>query len=178
LEAGETIRNSACCLSWRRICRSTLEVRMFRKTALLTAAALLAVSAAPALARDAVQSRPDASPAAPAQGSLTLQPGAEVKGSDGAVLGKLEGVITVANAQHLTVRGADGVVKAVPLSGLKPEGAGVAVGMTSAEFQAAAAVQAGTTPPVSAEPAPSEPAPAEPDQAEPDQAPPASSPRA
>lgn len=113
---------------------------MFAKTSLLTAAAFLALGAAPALAQDMpTQDTPPASqPAAP--GALTLQPGSDVKGSDGAVLGKLEGVTTVSGAQQLSVRGADGVVRGVPLAGLQPDGAGVKVGMTSAEFQAAAAV--------------------------------------
>lgn len=161
---------------------------MFRKTALLTAAAVLAVSTAPALASTLVQdpaaqtppaqTQPAPASAAPAQtpqdpGSLTLQPGAEVEASDGAVLGKLEGVITVDGAQQLTVRGADGVVKGVPLAGLQPSGAGVSVGMTAAEFQAAAAVEAEASSPAAS---PSEPQlPAEEAPAE---EPPASSPQA
>lgn len=153
---------------------------MFRKTALLTAAAVLAASAAPALASTlaqdpATQTQPAPSSAAPApgQGSLTLQPGAEVKASDGAVLGKLEGVITVDGAQQLTVRGADGVVKGVPLAGLQPSGTGVSVGMTAAEFQAAAAVEAEASSPAAS---PSEPQP--PAEEAPAEEPPASSPQA
>ena len=113
---------------------------MFRKTTLLTAAAFLALGAAPALAQETPPA--DTQNAAPptAESSLTLQPGSEVKGSDGDVLGKLEGVATIGGAQQLTVRGSDGVVRGVPLSGLQPDGAGVKVSMSSAEFQAAAAV--------------------------------------
>lgn len=158
---------------------------MFRKTALLTAAAVLAASAAPALASTlaqdpATQTQPAPSSAAPVpgqapqnSGSLTLQPGAEVKASDGAVLGKLEGVITVDGAQQLTVRGADGLVKGVPLAGLQPSGTGVSVGMTAAEFQAAAAVEAEASSPAAS---PSEPQP--PAEEAPAEEPPASSPQA
>ena len=119
---------------------------MFRKTTLLTAAAVLALGAAPALAAPSLaQDTPpadaqSATPPAAGQGSLTLQPGSEVKGADGAVLGKLEGVTTIAGTQQLTVRGDDDVVRGVPLSGLQPDGAGVKVAMTSAEFQASAPV--------------------------------------
>lgn len=123
---------------------------MIRKTALLTGIAGLMFIAAPAFAQDATsapapaQTPPTATaPAAtpPAQpGTLSLQPGSEVKGSDGAVLGKLEGVRTNAGAQELTVRGADGQLRGVPLAGLKPEGSGVTVGWTTAEFTAAPAI--------------------------------------
>ncbi|QTC90419.1 superoxide dismutase [Brevundimonas goettingensis] len=126
---------------------------MIRKTALLTGIAGLMLTAAPAaFAQDATQDpapaptpAPAAAPAtatAPAQqpGTLSLQPGSDVKGSDGAVLGKLEGVRDNAGAQELTVRGTDGQLKGVPLAGLKPEGAGVVVGWTTAEFTAAPAI--------------------------------------
>ena len=52
---------------------------------------------------------------------MQIQPGADVKGSDGAVLGKLEGVQTVAGAQQLKVRGSDGVLRGVSLAGLKQD---------------------------------------------------------
>lgn len=114
---------------------------MFRKTSLLTAAAFVALGAAPALAQDVPpQDPPSATNPATPQGSLTVQPGSEVKGSDGVVLGRLEGVTTIDGVQQLTVRGADGIVRGAPLAGLQPEGAGVKVGMTSTEFQAAAPV--------------------------------------
>lgn len=86
---------------------------------------------------------PAAAPAAP--GTLQLQPGSDVKGSDGTVLGKLEGVRNNAGAQELTVRGADGQLRGVPLGGLRQEGAGVVVGWSSAEYAAAPAI-AGSTP--------------------------------
>ncbi len=122
---------------------------MIRKTALMTGIAGLMLAAAPAaFAQDAQQPAPAptpapaAAPAAPAQqpGTLTLQPGSDVKGSDGAVLGKLEGTRNNAGAQELTVRGTDGQLKGVPLAGLKPEGTGVTVGWTLAEFTAAPAI--------------------------------------
>lgn len=141
---------------------------MFAKTALLTGAAVLTLSAAPALAQNAMpqnampQTAPETPAAAPetqtpapaAPGTMQIQPGADVKGSDGAVLGKLEGVQTVSGAQQLKVRGADGVLRGVSLAGLKRDGAGVAVAATTAEFQAAPAI----TEPAVAEtaPAPSE----------------------
>lgn len=130
---------------------------MFAKTALLTGAAVLMLSAAPALAQDQMTppapeaQNPTPTPAPAAPGTMQIQPGSDVKGSDGAVLGKLEGVQTVAGAQQLKVRGADGVLRGVSLAGLKQDGAGVAVATTSAEFQAAPAINepapATTTPP-------------------------------
>jgi hypothetical protein len=118
---------------------------MIRKTVLLTGIAGLMFTAAPALAQDAA---PAPAPAeAPAQpGTLQLQPGSDVKGSDGAVLGKLEGVRSNdAGQQELTVRGPDGQLRGVPLAGLKPEGSGVSVGWTSAEFTAAPAIPGSAT---------------------------------
>ncbi|CAN5369613.1 hypothetical protein BH10PSE1_BH10PSE1_29760 [soil metagenome] len=122
---------------------------MIRKTVLLTGIAGLMLTAAPAFAQDAMNP-PSASPAptesaaptqssAPAQpGTLQLQPGSDVKGSDGAVLGKLEGVQNnAAGEQELTVRGAEGKLRGVPLGGLKQEGAGVAVAWSLTEYTAA-----------------------------------------
>lgn len=139
---------------------------MFAKTALLTGAAVLMLSAAPALAQDqmtppapATQNpAPTPAPAPAAPGTMQIQPGSDVKGSDGAVLGKLEGVQTVAGAQQLKVRGSDGVLRGVSLAGLKQDGAGVAVAATTAEFQAAPAINepapAAATPPAADEPTP------------------------
>lgn len=137
---------------------------MFAKTALLTGAAVLMLSAAPALAQDQMTppapetQSPAPTPAPAAPGTMQIQPGSDVKGSDGAVLGKLEGVQTVAGAQQLKVRGADGVLRGVSLAGLKQDGAGVAVAATTAEFQAAPAINepapAATTPPAADEPTP------------------------
>ena len=111
---------------------------MIRKTVLLAGVTAALLTAAPALAQDAVTP-----PAAEAQvqGALQLQPGANVKGSDGAVLGRLEGVQSnAAGEQELTVRGADGDLRGVPLGGLRQEGADVVVGLSSAEFQTAPVV--------------------------------------
>jgi hypothetical protein len=114
---------------------------MIRKTALLTGIAGLMLTAAPALAQEAAAPAAQTPPAAESSGTLSLQPGSDVKGSDGAVLGKLEGVRNNdAGQQELTVRGADGQLRGVPLGGLKQEGAGVSVGWTSAEYQAAPAI--------------------------------------
>lgn len=149
---------------------------MFAKTALMTGAAILMLSAAPALAQDAMTppapetQNPAPTPAPAAPGTMQIQPGSDVKGSDGAVLGKLEGVQTVAGAQQLKVRGTDGVLRGVALTGLKQDGAGVAVAATSAEFQAAPAINepapapATTTPPAADEMTPD----AEPDASTPD----------
>jgi len=152
---------------------------MFAKTALLTGAAVLMLSAAPALAQDAMTppapevptpatQSPAPTPAPAAPGTMQIQPGSDVKGSDGTTLGKLEGVQTVAGAQQLKVRGTDGVLRGVSLAGLKQDGAGVAVAATSAEFQAAPAIDepapATATPPAADEMTPD----AEPDASEPD----------
>jgi len=171
---------------------------MILKTALMTGIATLMLSAAPALAQDAMApAAPNPTPqtppaaAAPAQpAALTLTPGSDVTGSDGTVLGKLVGARTVASGeQELTVRGADGTLRGVPLGGLRQEGAGVVVGWTSAEYQAAPAITdaaatpgatpgaapapvsdpaaAPTTEPMTDAPAASEPTTAEPTTAEP-----------
>lgn len=114
------------------------------KTALLAGAAAAFMTAAPALAQDAAPA-PTGAPAAPAQQSLSLTPGSSVSGPDGE-LGKLEGVQTNAEGkQELTVRGADGQLRAVPLSGIRQEGSGVVVAYTKAEFDAASPI-AGAAP--------------------------------
>lgn len=121
---------------------------MIRKTALLTGIAGLMFAAAPAFAQDAMSPAPTTQTAAPAPaaapaqpGTLSIQPGSDVKGSDGTVLGKLEGVQNnAAGEQELTVRGADGVLRGVPLGGLKQDGTGVAVAWTTAEYSAATAI--------------------------------------
>ena len=88
------------------------------KTAFLAGAAAVLMTSAPALAQDAPASATPAAPAAQPQ-SLTLTPGATVKGSDGAEIGKLVGAQNNASGeQELTVRGADGQVRAVPLPGI------------------------------------------------------------
>ncbi len=126
-----------------------------RKTALLTGVAGLFLMTAPAFARNstAPQTAPTQTPAtAPAAPqSLTLQPGSDVKGSDGTVIGKLEGVRAVDGGQELTVRGSDGQLRGVPTAGVHQDGAAVAVGWTSAQYQAASPI-AGAAP-VPAEPA-------------------------
>lgn len=117
---------------------------MIRKTVLLAGVTAALFTAAPALAQDAMApaTTPQTAPAAQAQGSLQLQPGASVKGSDGAVLGTLEGVQNnAAGEQELTVRGADGDLRGVPLGGLTQQGADVIVGWSSAEFSTAPVVE-------------------------------------
>lgn len=118
---------------------------MIRKTVLMAGVAAALFTAAPALAQDATApTAPQTPPAAQAQaqGSLQLQPGSSVKGSDGAVLGTLEGVQTnAAGEQELTVRGSDGALRGVPLGGLTQQGADVMVGWTATEFGAAPAVE-------------------------------------
>ena len=97
---------------------------MIRKTLLLSGIAGLMMTAAPALAQDA--SSTQTPPAAASSGTLSLQPGSDVKGSDGSVLGKLEGVQTnAAGAQELTVRGADGQLRGVILQSVVCAAGGV-----------------------------------------------------
>ena len=111
------------------------------KTALLAGAAAAFMTVAPALAQETTPA-PAAAPAAAAssQQSLSLNPGSSVSGPDGE-LGKLEGVQNNAEGkQELTVRGADGQLRAVPLSGIRQEGAGVVVAYTKAEFDAASPI--------------------------------------
>ncbi|MFN3669155.1 MAG: superoxide dismutase [Brevundimonas sp.] len=91
---------------------------------------------APAQAAPPAAEQPAGEPA-----TLTLQPGSNVMGSDGTVLGQLEGARNGAAGQELTVRGADGQLRAVPVSGgVRQEGEGVAVGWTSAQFSAAPSI--------------------------------------
>lgn len=69
---------------------------------------------------------------------INLEPGAPVKGKDGAVLGHLQDVqVNASGAQELLVRGADRRLRAVPLTGIRQDGAGVAVDWTLADFMAA-----------------------------------------
>lgn len=120
---------------------------MFRKTVLLAGVTAAFLTAAPALAQDAPAmpaqaAPPSAAPAAAPEGSIQLQPGSSVKGSDGTVLGTLEGVQSnAAGEQELTVRGPDGDLRGVPLAGLSQQGADVIVGWSSMEFNAATVVE-------------------------------------
>jgi hypothetical protein len=112
------------------------------KTAILGSAAAAFMIASPVLAQDAATAAPQtpATQEPAAQPSLSLTPGTSVQGPDGE-LGKLEGVQNNASgAQELTVRGADGQLRAVPLNGIRQEGANVAVAYTKAEFDAAAPI--------------------------------------
>ncbi|MGZ9100542.1 MAG: superoxide dismutase [Brevundimonas sp.] len=143
-----------------------------RKTALLTGVAGLFLMTAPAFAQDSTAPQTPPAPAeAAAQAAeqpqtLTLQPGSDVKGSDGAVLGQLEGARNTEAGQELTVRGADGALRGIPVSGgVRQDGEGVAVGWTNAQFSAAAAITEDDAAPV-AEPA-APPMPADPGMAPP-----------
>lgn len=126
-----------------------------RKTALLTGVAGLFLMTAPAFAQDstapqtqepapapaAAAAQPAAEQPAAAQPTLTLQPGSDVKGSDGTVLGQLEGARNTEAGQELTVRGTDGQLRGVPVAGgVRQDGEGVAVGWTSAQFAAAPSI--------------------------------------
>jgi hypothetical protein len=156
-----------------------------RKTALLTGVAGLLLMTAPAFAQDGTAPQtPPTTPASPAADpnapqSLTLQPGASVKGSDGAVLGQLEGARNGPAGQELTVRGPDGQLRAVPVSGgVRQDGADIAVGWSSGQFQAAPAISDPAAAPAPDETAPAPmPSPA-PTPAEPTTAPDAASPPA
>ena len=135
---------------------------MIRKTALLTGIAGAFLIAAPAFAQDATT--PQTPEPAPAEASaaqpqnLTLTPGATVKSADGSELGKLVGAQNGAAGQELTVRGADGSVRPVPVAGIRQDGDAIVVNASLADFQAAAPIggEAPTeaTPPADATDAP------------------------
>lgn len=125
-----------------------------RKIALLTGAAGALLLTGPALAQEATPPVPQEQPAQPQ--SVSLTPGATVRGEGGVELGKLEGIRTnAAGQQELTVRGADGQLRAVSLTGFQMQGSDVAVAATLEAYMAgevipgeAAAPPAGeTTPP-------------------------------
>ena len=137
-----------------------------RKTALLTGAAGLFLMTAPAFAQDSTA--PQTPPAttttteAPAQApALTLQPGATVRGSDGD-LGTLVGARLNGGRQQLTVQGADGTVRAVPIDGIRQDGDVVVVDFTVAQFGTADTVTQSATPATPAEPGVSSATPATP----------------
>ena len=131
---------------------------MIRKTALLTGLAGAFLIAAPAFAQDATTPQtpePAQAEAAPAQPqSLTLTPGATVKSADGSELGKLVGAQNGASGQELTVRGADGSVRPVPVAGIRQDGDAIVVNASLSDFQAAAPIggeaPAEATPPADA----------------------------
>lgn len=92
---------------------------------------------------------PTEAPAAQSQAPIALNPGATVRGNDGE-LGKLEGVrVNAEGQQELTVRGADGQVRAVPLGGLQVNGGEISVDTSLEQYQA--------SPAIAAEPAPATP---------------------
>ena len=129
-----------------------------RKTALLTGVAGLFLMTAPAFAQDSTAPQtpaPASPPAAEQPRTLELQPGSNVTGSDGTVLGALEGVRDGPGGQELTVRGPDGALRGVPTAGgVEQDGPGVKVGWTSSQFSAAPAIG---TPAEPAAPASTEP---------------------
>jgi len=130
-----------------------------RKTALLTGVAGLFLMTAPAFAQDGTA--PQTPPAAEPQ-SLTLQPGSDVKGSDGTVLGQLEGARNTEAGQELTVRGAGGQLPGVPVApGVPPGSASGAGGPGPAPFASAPSIADDSAAPVAepaAPPMPEEPA--------------------
>ena len=113
---------------------------MIRKTALLYSMTGALMIAAPAFAQEQPQDMNATTmltKAAPAPQSLTLNPGASVKSTDGTELGKLVGARNGANGQELTVRGADGMVRPVALNGIHQQGDDIIVEATLVEFQMA-----------------------------------------
>ncbi len=129
-----------------------------RKTALLTGVAGLFLMTAPAIAQDgtAPQTPPASSPPAQAEAqaqapTLTLQPGMTVRGGDGD-LGVLVGARMNGGRQQLTVQGADGTVRAVPIDGIRQEGEVVVVDLTLEQFGAAETVTQPAVPATPAEP--------------------------
>jgi hypothetical protein len=129
---------------------------MIRKTALLTGIASAFLIAAPALAQDATTPQtpePATAEAAAAQPqSLTLTPGAVVKSADGSELGRLVGAQNGASGQELTVRGADGSVRPVPVAGIRQDGDAIVVNASLSDFQAASPI-AGEAPATATPPA-------------------------
>lgn len=124
---------------------------MTRTTALLTGIAGAFLIAAPVLAQDATTPQtpvpaPAEAPAAQPQ-SLTLTPGSVVKSSDGTEIGKLVGVQNGANGQELTVRGADGQVRPVPLPGIRQDGSDIVVDATLSDVQSAPPIGSDTAQP-------------------------------
>ena len=124
---------------------------MIRKTALLTGIAGAFLFAAPVLAQDATTPQtpePATAEAAPAQPqSLTLTPGSTVKSADGSELGKLVGAQNGASGQELTVRGADGSVRPVPVAGIRQDGADIVVDASASDIQSAAPIASDTAEP-------------------------------
>lgn len=124
-----------------------------RKTALLTGVAGLFLMTAPAIAQDgtAPQTPPSATSPDPATQAptLSLQPGMTVRGGDGD-LGVLVGARMNDGRQQLTVKGADGQIRAVPIDGIRQEGEVVIVDFTLEQFGTAETI---TEPAVPAEPA-------------------------
>ena len=124
---------------------------MIRKTALLTGIAGAFLIAAPAFAQDATTPQtpePATAEAAPAQPqSLTLTPGSTVKSADGSELGKLVGAQNGASGQELTVRGADGSVRPVPVAGIRQDGADIVVDASASDIQSAAPIASDTAEP-------------------------------
>lgn len=124
---------------------------MIRKTALLAGVAGALMIAAPALAQETTQD-PAADPMtqtepmtdsaqAEAEASSSVAPGAEVKASDGATLGILEGAgVDASGQQTLQIRGSDGQLREAPIDGAALDNGAVVLTWTEAEFQAAPAV--------------------------------------
>ena len=122
-----------------------------RKTALLSGVAGLFLLTAPAFAQDGSTAQTPPSPeAGQAQApTLSLQPGATVRGSDGD-LGLLVGARMNDGRQQLTVQGEDGQVRAVAIDGIHMEGDVVVVDFTLEQYASAEVV---AQPPVPATPA-------------------------
>ncbi len=112
---------------------------MIRKTALLAGVACALAISTPAFAQDAVIPPAGETPGAQPDGNqLALQPGAEVAGTDGVVLGRLDGAGQAADGSvALHVRAEDGSVKAVPAAGVSMNGATIVTGWSKAQFDAA-----------------------------------------
>lgn len=151
-----------------------------RKTAILTSVAGLFLLTAPAaFAQDPAPQTPPADPAASQSQTVSLQPGATVKGSDGSTLGTLEGAQNGASGQEITVRGSDGQLRGVPVAGLTQNGSDVVVAWSSSQFTAAPAIGGDASAPATETPTPSEgppPAPANDPTATPEPVEPASPP--
>lgn len=115
---------------------------MIRKTALLYSMTAALMIGAPAIAQEQTQDEnaTAAAEATPQAESLTLNPGTTVKSADGSELGKLVGAQNGATGQELTVRGADGTVRAVSVQGVRMDGSDIVVAASLNDYMSAAPI--------------------------------------
>jgi hypothetical protein len=126
---------------------------MIRKTALMAGVAGALMMAAPALSQETIQdpatdpmTQTEPMTEAEVEAEASVAPGAEVKASDGASLGILEGAgVDAAGQQTLQIRGSDGQLREAPIAGAALDNGAVVLTWTEAEFEAAPAVSESTS---------------------------------